>query len=103
MLRDQTIPDKKLYWTTVKILFTKEEAKLIRQAACRWEPLDDNFCKGKRAADGVIVSFLGWELCELAGAVNMEASAVEDWGCAKNLKDILEQKILPVKRSWLKQ
>ncbi len=103
MFKGQTISDKKLYRTTVKIPFTKEEAKFIRQAACQWEPLDGNFRKGKRTAEGLIVSFLGWELCELVGAVEMEASVADNREYAASLKSILDQKVLPVKRSWLKR
>ncbi len=48
------------------------------------------------------MSFLGWELCELAGAVEMEASVADNREYVASLKSILDQKILPVKRAWMK-
>ncbi|MEI6437262.1 MAG: hypothetical protein WCO69_00770 [Candidatus Omnitrophota bacterium] len=96
------IADKKLYKTEVEIFFPREEARLVRRAVAPWEGyLDENFRKGNRTKDGVIVKFLGWELCELAGAVEMDASVADDQVYAKSLEQILNQNVLPAKRSLL--
>jgi hypothetical protein len=87
-----------LYKFKVRIFFSREEAKLVRKGVEPWEGyLEENFRKGMKTKNGVMATFLGWELLELVGALEMEASVSHDRGYAKALQKILDQKILPVK------
>jgi hypothetical protein len=93
-----TKTDPLLYKFKVRIFFTREEAKLVRKGVRPWEGyLEENFRKGLRMNNGIMVTFFGWELLELTGALEMEASVSRDRAYAKALQRILDQKILPVK------
>ena len=94
----RTQDDPLLYKFKVRILFSREEAKLVRKGVGPWEGyLDENIRKGMKMKNGVMATFLGWELLELVGALEMESSVSGDRAYAGELRKVLEEKIVPVK------